>query len=98
VAYVVNQVRFDGPSDLLFETRPKATGPEGTLEAGERGFEGMLPGFGNGVLVYQEASESSIRVQAHAGDPFLSFAEFRNQVASGQVSVLTLNPMQSSPC
>src|SRR4051794_35624947 len=68
IAYVVNQVKFDGPSEMVFRTKPRERShelddrcaPDGTPPveiAGKQGFIGALPGFDNAIMVYLEAEE-----------------------------------------
>jgi len=109
VAFVVNQVRFDGPSNMVFSptrrTKPREISdncaPDRSKIDSEKSMEGhvgTLSGFDNAILVYIEADESAIYVQPNEGDKFISFNEFRHGVHSEKIVAHTINPKLEFNC
>jgi hypothetical protein len=107
IGYVVNQIRFDGPSEMKYSTEPRSSGRHGDdkckpddiqLEAVPQGVVGKLPGFDGAVLVYLEAEESDIHVQPRPGDKYIPFKDFRHMVANKGLQVPTLDPMSEKAC
>jgi hypothetical protein len=111
VAYVVNQVRFSGPSEMVYNTKPRNTPhdprdkciPDATEAKGQKadplqGFVGALPGFDNAIMVYLEADEDAILVQPKSGDQFIPFPDFRQLVGAKKVAVPILDPMAELNC
>jgi hypothetical protein len=98
VAYVVNGARFDGPSEMVFDVKPRdSIDEQGRLDAAV-GHVGNLPGFDNAILVYLRVEEDAIHVQANEGDEYVPFAEFRRLVEAEKVQVRVLNPMIELNC
>jgi hypothetical protein len=98
VAYVVNQVRFDGPSEMVFNASPREEqDAEGKLVPAA-GHVGRLPGFDNSILVYLEADEKDIQVQPNEGDDYVPLDRLKAAVQSDQLKLLTLNPMLEDNC
>lgn len=109
VAYVVNQVYFDGPSKMVYGVKPRTKprdandicAPDKSLIGTKKSIEGhigTLEGFDNTILVYLEADESSIHVQANEGDEFIPFVEFRKAFLAKKIIVPTLNPKIDLNC
>jgi hypothetical protein len=97
VAYVVNQARFDGPSEMVFGVKPRERSDEKRLDAA-LGHVGTLPGFDNAIMVYLEVDEDAIHVQPNEGDEYVPFAEFRRLVETEKVQVPVLDPMVELNC
>ena|ERR1700733_7713875 len=97
VAYVVNQVKFNGPSEMVFNAKARKAA-KGTLAAQGGGFVGALPGFDGAVMVYLEADEAHIDIQPKQGDKFIPFAEFTRLVQSKKLDIPTLNPAIEDGC
>jgi hypothetical protein len=97
VAYVVNQARFDGPSELVFSANPREVDEKGTL-AGGHGFVSALPGFDNAVMIYLEVDEDAIHVQPSEGSEYIPFSDFRRLVEDREITVQVLNPMLEDNC
>jgi hypothetical protein len=95
VGYIVHQVRFDGPTDLVFGAERRQPKGEGLLGKSTKGFVGTLPGFDSAILVYLEAEEHHIHVQANEGDEFIPLHEFKNRKELG---VTTVNPQIEINC
>jgi hypothetical protein len=111
IGYVVNQVRFTGPTEMIYSVQPRTTPKSahdtctgaaerhyGTKPGPTEGFVGTLPGFDNAILVYLEADEDVIQVQPHAGDAYLPFREFKVRHAAQQISSQTLVPLRENNC
>jgi len=109
IAFIVNQVRFEGPSNMVFgatrRTKPREINDDCAPDKSQigspksmEGHVGTLNGFDNSILVYIEADESVIHVQPHEGDKFIPFSEFRHGVNSRNINVITLNPKLDLNC
>lgn len=112
IAYVVNQVRFSGPTEMIFSVKPrtkrrassdlcaKAVSGKKVRVAGARetGYIGTLPGFDNAILVYLQADEDSIHVQPSEGDSYVSFNEFKSLVRSNRIKVPIIDPREEANC
>jgi hypothetical protein len=88
-AYLVNQVKFNGPSELVFAAKQRENG---------EGWVGTLPGFDGAVLAYMTADEKDILVQANDGDEYVALAEFRKGLAAGRFKAPTINPRLADGC
>ena len=96
LAYLVNQVKFNGETNMVFSAQPRKAA-RGTLEKGH-GFEGTLRGFDNGIIVYLEVEEAYLQVQAKPGDSFIPFADFKRLVKARKIQVPILNPILEVNC
>jgi len=98
-AYVVNQVKFSGPSEMVFDAKPRgpAAADKG-LVPNEHGFVGGLPGFDGAILVYLEANEADIHVQVKPGESFVPFGDFKKAVEVKRIAVPTLDPRLEVNC
>jgi hypothetical protein len=96
-AYVVNQVRFKGPSELKFSAKPRGESENATLDSGH-GFIGTLPGFDNAILIYLEAEEADIEVQPQSGDDYIPFLQLKEKVFASKSRILVLDPMKENNC
>lgn len=110
IGYIVSQVKFTGPAELVYSTKPRdkpwdpgnkaadvvrAAQPQSEIG---RGYVGTLPGFDNAVMVYLEADESHIHIQPSSGDGFISFHEFRQSVEAKKLHPPVVNPMLEDGC
>jgi hypothetical protein len=110
VAYIVNQIKFDGPTEMIFSAKPRtkphdskdacgpSINPDGTIPSPTQGFVGTLPGFDEAVLVYIQADEEHIRVQPREGDEFVKFDEFRSLLKAQKLAVPLIEPMKFDAC
>lgn len=98
VGYVVNQAKFDGPADMVFDAKPRKADVKKGVLAQSEGHVGGLPGFDGSVLVYLAVDEAHLLVQPHAGDAFIRFADFKKLIADAKVSVRRIDPRIEVNC
>lgn len=98
VAYLVNQVRLDGPSRLVFDAKPREPSKGVTVEGEPGAFIGALPGFDGAVMVYLEVDEHAIHVQPNHGDEFIPFARMREMVGSHKIQIPVIDPRLADGC
>lgn len=98
VGYVVNQVRFRGPSEMVFDAKPREKAAVGALGASESGYVGRLPGFDGAVMIYVEADEDDIEVQVERDGDYIPFADMVTAAASRKLKVMTIDPRLADGC
>lgn len=88
-AFLVNEVKFTGPSSVHFALARLSDG---------NGFQGMLPGFNRKVQVYLTAEERDTMIQPIAGASFIPLEDFVRLQEAGEFNVPTLNPSTEPEC
>lgn len=94
--YIVRQVRFDGPTQMVFGAQPRKASREGIAAETSAGHVGTLPGFDNAIMVYLEADEKDIHVQLNDGDEYIPLNRFKDDAKGLKARVI--NPLKEINC